>query len=472
METHTIKFLLLNKHELAYEVLIRGEEPASTVLKLRNQINKLTAIIPSDDIQESGIDGEADYDGVIISYKELVSRIKSLQEKFEPNLFERTKSLANHIYYRLNRIDKTENIVDSVNRLQKEFNMQYSLLTKLAKYYATSSTSALAEQCNTALTNTGTKNEAPVSCDRNHINELHKLKFNGKSCVHTFIQRVNEFSISRSIPNKKLLTYATEIFTDDALHWYRSIRDGVQSWEELTKLLINDFGKFDYDYRLMSEIRNRTQGDTENIIIYLAIMSELFARLSKPISEAEKLEIILHNIRPCYANVLASHGTTIESIDTLRSLARNYERVQALSAQFREPPKVTTDTLAPDLAFTKTTEYSQYKKYPYQNNYAHKNNSNHHNQPTSSNHWQNRYTSNKPTNQTTRNSYSVPVAAINDKVQSSDGKRYCPRCRNDSHSLSRCNQERFLICFKCGKKDVKYPDCTNCNPTNRLHSKN
>lgn len=82
-------------------------------------------------------------------------------------------------------------------------------------------------------------------------------------------------------------------------------------------------------------------------------MSELFARLSKPISEAEKLEIILHNIRPCYANVLASHGSSIESIETLRALTRNYERIQALSSQFREPPRVTTDTLAPDFAFNK-----------------------------------------------------------------------------------------------------------------------
>ncbi|CAH2095715.1 unnamed protein product [Euphydryas editha] len=32
METYPIKFFLLNKNELTYEVLIRGEEPASTVL--------------------------------------------------------------------------------------------------------------------------------------------------------------------------------------------------------------------------------------------------------------------------------------------------------------------------------------------------------------------------------------------------------------------------------------------------------
>lgn len=61
---------------------------------------------------------------------------------------------------------------------------------------------------------------------------------------------------------KKLLSYATEIFTDHALHWYRRVRNEVQTWEDLTKLLIADFGQFDYDYRLMSETRNRTQGDT------------------------------------------------------------------------------------------------------------------------------------------------------------------------------------------------------------------
>lgn len=444
METHQIKFLLLNKHELSYEVLIRGEEPGPTVLKLRNQINKLTSLIPSDDIQESGLDAESDYEGAVISCKELASRVNQLHDKYDANLFERTKALANHIYYRLTRMDRTE-IADKISRLQKAFNKDYNLLMEICQSSASQQTnSAMPDLPSTVQP--ATILTTNVDCSKHIIGDLQKLKYNGKSCVRVFLQRVKEFCTSRNIPTARLLECATEIFSGHALHWFRSVKDDVCTWDELAKLLIADFGKFDYDYRLMSEIRIRTQGDTENIVIYLAIMSELFSRLSQPISEAEKLEIILHNIRPCYTNIIAVHGANIDSIASLRTLARNFEQAQAMSAQFREPPKVNTATLAPDLAFTHEPSTSSASNYtPYSKSYPNRHN---------------RFTSAR----------SQPVAAIS--TNKPDGKRFCPRCRNDSHSLSQCRQEHYLICFKCGKKDVKYPDCTKCNPKFHKQSKN
>lgn len=55
----------------------------------------------------------------------------------------------------------------------------------------------------------------------------------------------------------------------------------------------------------------------------------------------------------------------------------------------------------------------------------------------------------------------LDVAPINSETFKS---MYCPRCRSDNHSLRTCRQDRFLICFKCGKKDVKYSDCPDCHP--------
>lgn len=468
METHPIKFLLLNKNELAYEVLIRGGEPASTVLELRRQINKLCALFPTEDVQESGIDAEVDLEGVSTSVKELVIRGRSLQDKYETNLFDRTKALANHIYHRLNRMDKST-IEDKYSKLLKEFNGVLELLSKCAPVSLLTPSNPPTTQL---LLGSGSAS-VPVpnasGCEqRNHISDLQKLKFNGRTCVHVFIQKVSEFCTSRNISHTKLLTYATEIFTDQALHWYRSVRDEVHCWEDLTRRLIADFSQFDYDYRLLAEIRNRTQGESENIIIYLAIMSELFSRLSKAITESEKLEIILHNIRPCYANTLVSYGSDVDTIDTLRFLCRNYEKIQALSAQFREPPRVTTETLAPDLAFSKPQDTSNYKHY--------RQNYNFNKNPMTSYQSYGKYNYNKPTNQQTSgqsNSAGAKVASISlNPIYEENNKRYCPRCRNSSHNLRQCNRERFLVCFKCGRKDVKYPDCTTCNPKEKSNPKN
>ncbi|KAL4713963.1 hypothetical protein ACJJTC_015617 [Scirpophaga incertulas] len=32
------------------------------------------------------------------------------------------------------------------------------------------------------------------------------------------------------------------------------------------------------------------------------------------------------------------------------------------------------------------------------------------------------------------------------------------------NNLISLKKERFLICFKCGKKGVRYPECPDCNP--------
>ncbi|WP_337235965.1 hypothetical protein, partial [Vibrio cholerae] len=61
----------------------------------------------------------------------------------------------------------------------------------------------------------------------------------------------------------------------------------------------------DHDYRLLGEIRSRTQGADEPVHIYFSIMSCMFARLNNPLSEEAKLEILLHNIRPHFSQQLA-----------------------------------------------------------------------------------------------------------------------------------------------------------------------
>lgn len=307
---------------------------------------------------------------------------------------------------------------------------------------------ATSEQANCAQSSSYLEGPPVVSvqCEHTQTGELTKLKYDGTGCVRAFVQRTNEYRTVRNLPPNKLLMYATEIFSGNALHWYRSVRDTVDSWDELTKQLVEDFSPFDYDYRLMSEIRNRTQGESENIVIYLAVMSELFLRLSKPISEQEKLDILLHNIRPCYAAVLASCVTGIESIATLRKLCMNYEKIQCFSSQFHEPPRPSSTTLAPDLAYARSEPKPYYQK----NNYYF--NKSYPNQASTSNY--------KPNN-------NVRVSAVEAKPTSTNKPIFCPRCRNNEHTLRQCKQDRYPVCFKCGLKDVIYPNCPKCQTNDK-----
>lgn len=448
MGTHPIKYFLLNKQELTYEVLIRGEEPAPNVLGLRKQITKLTSLIPNDDVFESGIDPAADCDGVLSSLTELSSRVNALNTKYDYNSAERAKALHNHIYHRLRRMDDSDPIfLQKISSLSSDFKMISKKLSTLQSSIPAQGTTsepvgAQALQSSTLLESS--QSIVSVQCEHTQTKDLSKLSYDGNGCVRAFVQRMNEYRTVRNLSSNKLLMYASEIFKDNALHWYRSVRDSINTWEELVEQLVRDFSPFDYDYRLMSEIRNRTQGERETIVIYLAIMSELFSRLSAPISEQEKLNILMHNIRPCYAVVLASCMTDINSIATLRKLCLSYEKVQCFSSRFHEPPKSSTRTLAPDLAYNEPKTNN--------NNNSYYNKSNNNNQSN----FQNFKSHNS----------GVPVAAVDSKLPTSSNRPvFCPRCRTNEHSLRQCKEDRFPVCFKCGLKDFIFPNCPKCHPT-------
>ncbi|KAI5631529.1 hypothetical protein NE865_15759 [Phthorimaea operculella] len=443
-----IKYFLLNKDELTYEILIRGIEPASNVIELKRQIAKIVPTLPSQDIGESGLDVTTDLSEVTNSVKELAGRIKSLEEKFEQSPFERARALGAHIFYRLNRITATDaSSTASYNSVPTTFKTLFAKLNALKKEPEPSQ-----PQTSTA----GNLPTIVVNCD--HGVDTKIPHFNGDGWK--------------------------------AKHWFRSIKDTINTWAELEKQLIADFSLFDHDYRLLKEINSRTQGESENIVIYLAIMSQMFARLIDPISEKEQLQILLHNIRPCYANVLSSNSASTESISELRSVCQNYEKIKCMTSQFHEPPKISENTIAPDLAFNCSHEdrnkfakknynpnynkyNSSYNKYNssyknYNSNFnrdnANRNGSSNQSQPFKNNKQNVNGTNDKYNKPFERNphSHSSPVASI----QSNNGPKFCPRCRSSSHSLYECRQDRYPICFKCGKKNVTYPNCPVCQANN------
>lgn len=275
------------------------------------------------------------------------------------------------------------------------------------------------------------------------------------------MQKIEEYRISKNLTKENLLNASYDIFSGNALHWFRDIRPSVNSWDELVQKLKCDFDSDDYDYKLMSEIRERTQGDSETIVVYLSIMNGLFSRLNKIPSDQDKFDIVSHNIKPCYAEVLAVANVT--DLDELKTTCQNYEKYKARTNNYHDPPKVGPSTLAPEFAYTK-------------HNYT-KNNYNRPSlYPNSNTNYDSRYT-NKPfypkrpfvqqSSHNSPNTGNVPVVAKIDTTptvyERVNNNTFCPRCRVSTHSLRGCRAERFPVCFKCGEKGVKFPDCKKCS---------
>lgn len=424
-----INYKYLNKHELEYEITIRTEKPADNVNQLKEQIEKLAHILP-DDIKTSPYSLQID----ILQAENTLDYIEGkLSPKLDKSNLKRIESFINHLYYRLERISAVSPFIEAYSNVRSRF----FLIQKRFDSLISDEFIDRFEETPSLIDNTKSYNVVPTSEDQilsvsqlttalqniqisknNFIKELKVLSYNGKSCPRSFLQKVDEFRISRNITEDMIIKHAFEIFIGDALHWFRFQfnRNPSLSWDLLKIMLIKDFGEHDYDYKLMNTIRNRTQGATENIVVYISIMFGMFNRLSKKIEDEEKLEILLHNIRPCYSLFISLND--VNNIDSLIEVCQKYEHMQERVGNFHEPID---------------------DSYPFASEFAYR-----------SQH---------------SKTYSKDNIFSNYSILNNQNKPFCRRCRVTGHSLKLCTQSRFLICFKCGQKGVKYPNCQKCNPS-------
>lgn len=248
-----------------------------------------------------------------------------------------------------------------------------------------------------------------------NLNSLN-LKFDGTTCVRVFIERLQELRQARNIPENQLFTAFSDLLEGSVLNWFRNNKDNFNDFPQLLKCLREDFDIPDLDYKLRNEINQRTQSRTETIVNYLSTMQGMFARLTRPLSGSEQLEILMHNIRPEYMNSVALQNIT--SIDELKSCCKQLELAQSRADNFREP------------------NFNNFK-----------------------------VTSDMHKNMTSR-CFQKQVSALSVPQTSQNLVKSCFRCGKNTHFTNQCKSKE-VVCFKCGTKGVKRTDCGNC-----LNSKN
>lgn len=297
-----IFFELLNKAELEYEIKIRLEEPKDTVIQLKKQILQLASRTPSADILDSVLEVKIDLDELSNSLNYIESKILLL-EQGNYRLNKKIQTFINHLHFRLERID-IDSDPSEVNRLSQTKERFLYLESRFNSLKTDSNDinlqpiivnrpSSTPNSPNESMFHTilpDIQSQPQNSIPNNSLNELKRIKYDGNSCPRSFIQKIQEFSISRNISSNQLLDHAFELLTDNALHWYRFKRDSLLSWDNLCEALISDFSGFDYDHKLLEAIKSRTQGKDEPIVIYVSILTGMFSRLSEKLSEAKKLQ--------------------------------------------------------------------------------------------------------------------------------------------------------------------------------------
>lgn len=405
--TSEINPYMLKKDELEYEVLIRGSKPASNVRDLRTQVSRFIRdsnpiLLPTD------FDWTGELSVLKSKTDSLCSKLSIPSECRKKAQIDRLSSLACHLRGRATRFPL--DIVDGelLVKIRAELD---SVFIKLGN----KSTDTDGDDSDSASQDSDV--DPPSKHCYHRVTYVHptaihslNLKYNGKTCVLSFLGRLDELVSSRSLNYSKVFRSAAELFTDSALLWYRGISASVDSWEDLKQELLDEFLPSDFDYRLMEELKARTQGVGETFSSYYSVMLNFFARLRSPISDDEKLRILRRNIRPAFAEKPAL--IPIVSLSDFKVKCKELEKQRLNSQYFVEPPKPNSQTLASDLAF--------------------------------------------------KGNVPSLVAAVTASPQTQGTTLFCLRCRVNGHSLKTCTAERYLICFRCGEKGFTVTNCPRC----------
>lgn len=237
-----------------------------------------------------------------------------------------------------------------------------------------------------------------------------KLTFTGakNDSVAAFLERVEEMCIAKNVPKPILFREALDLFEGSAKIWFRNARKHVANWSELVKRLKEDFQPPAYDDRLWEEIKSRSQGAEERSGMYIAIMDNLFSRLTVEPTEEQKLAIIRGNLHPYLVEKLCLHE--ISTVDELRHLLRKAEDAQATAAKYHPPPAVCPSLLEPDLACQSAR---------------------------------------------TRN----PRLAASNPLQAEKEGIVCWNCKIVGHGHRNCQQPRRKFCYRCGRPGVVASEC-------------
>lgn len=436
----SIQFHSLLKDELVYEVQIRSETPASTVDALRKQLRNLLVEAPSEAVLETELPYEIELNTVSNKITELSASVDKYVRQRDRHSISRAKALGSHLFHRLARIHSDLNPEFLVKKAELQARLDVLLSRIDSPNPGPGGTAG-----NSEIMTTGVR-DFQVTCSGDMNISKWSIRFNGTTDPRSFLERVEELKEANGVSDDRLFSAAPHLFVDSGLVWYRGIKNTVACWSDLKTLLLEEFDPCDYNYRLMSEIRSRTQGENEPIHLYFAVMSGMFARLKSALPEEQRLEILLHNIRPQFAQQLAL--VPITTVQELKSNCRKLEAAMQRSKMFTDPPKVSANTLCSDFAFK--GKQSQVSSVSFKQNL-----------PLNSSLYK--------ADSSYQQRHSHPVDKKQTKfTQHSGNIPVCYKCGKSSHNFRLCNakpNQSLIRCFGCNKPGVIRPNCQNCQGT-------
>lgn len=246
------------------------------------------------------------------------------------------------------------------------------------------------------------------------------------SDLSSFLERIDELCVSRHVSKKELFESATELFSGNALIWFRSIRNTINDWDSLINLMKREFLPSDYVDCVWEQIRDRIQADGEPVHIYIASMENLFARLGHFVAESTKLKYIKRNLLPFYITQLALMPVT--SVADLLHYCKKLDEAEMLKRNQNSSQFCTLDSKS-----TKGKYFDQCTTRTYSKSNFNVN--------------------------TDKPSTSDSVKRNSPKINAQQ-RVICWNCREPNHTYRYCYAKASKFCYRCGNPNVTIRECS------------
>ena len=409
----------LRTYEVNYELRIREllSERATTDVKrkcLRRQLrtdcmrpSAVYSLSPDCDLELE----KNEITETISSLTALVTDYDGIREE----VGRRMKSRATHVLGRLTRLPQDD---EQIKKFRNEWIVEVMALEEQILQIEEHTDHVPAPRTSMGLNTT--MNTAAIFTPKSIPVFKWGITFNGSSekvSLSAFLQKVEELRVARSKTKEELFNEATDLFTGQAHVWFSSVKSTLRSWDDLVAALRRDFLPTDYDDELWEEIRRRTQGPFERVIVYITSMQGLFKRLVESPSGDEQLKVIKKNLLPWYHPHLALQD--INDVSELADICRTLESANSAKKKYQPPPRRDVALLEPDLAYDSGTSMSS------------------------------------ALHRADRSRNKNEVASLK-----------CYGCREEGHIRRNCPKFRNTkrpVCTGCGEVGVIRPNCKNCS---------
>ncbi|XP_062705363.1 uncharacterized protein LOC109412136 [Aedes albopictus] len=249
--------------------------------------------------------------------------------------------------------------------------------------------------------------------------------------VTDFLRQIDILCRSYDISKPELRMHAHLLFKENAYVWYTTYEDRFQNWETLESYLKMRYDNPNRDRIVKEELRNRKQRPNELFSAFLADIEMLVQRLNHKMTEREKYELIIENMKIGYKRRLALEP--IQSIEHLAQMCYKFDALEPNLYAIGLPTKATVHQLTAD-----DEEEDNYDSAEMDQIFA----------------LQKRFSKFKRANKD----------GLGDSKGSSSengSQLVCWNCRQTGHLWKECNKRKEIFCHICGHGDTTAFRCPN-----------